>query len=230
MRIKLNFTKSEEFVPFDYQGIINTFIHDSLGRNNKYHDAKSNYCVSNLRGGKKVSGGLSFHKPYIIVTSSDIEFINGVIKGAYGRKLGYGMEFKNIEFMNENFHNGWNYFASLSPIFFKDKNTKRHITIQDENYESELKKHLLNKLNVINDNLKGNEKLNLNGFDVKVPNHKNHKVKKVFVNGIWNFSSTCHVNIKTNAKVAEFIYNIGLGQSTGCGFGTICKTENLKLY
>ena len=67
-------------------------------------------------------------------------------------------------------------------------------------------------------------------FDVKIPEHVNHKVSKVIVKNVLNLANTCHISIHTNKKVAEILYNIGIGQSTGCGFGTIYKTENKTLY
>ena len=50
------------------------------------------------------------------------------------------------------------------------------------------------------------------------------------VKNVINHANQCHISIHTNKKVAELLYNIGLGQSTGSGFGTIYKTENHKTY
>ena len=38
------------------------------------------------------------------------------------------------------------------------------------------------------------------------------------------------VDVKANQEVAETLYNIGLGKSTGYGFGTLYKNENYKKY
>ena len=50
------------------------------------------------------------------------------------------------------------------------------------------------------------------------------------VKNVVNYANSCHINVYTNRKVAELLYNIGLGQSTGSGFGTIYKTENRSFY
>ena len=63
------------------------------------------------------------------------------------------------------------------------------------------------------------------GFIYKIENIETGK----FYIGKKQLMST--TNIKMGKKeLAELIYNIGLGQSTGSGFGTIYKTENHSLY
>ena len=57
-----------------------------------------------------------------------------------------------------------------------------------------------------------------------------NRIKTIMVNNVKNVVNQCQVDIKCNKYVAELIYNLGIGQSTGCGFGTIYKTENRKLY
>ena len=65
---------------------------------------------------------------------------------------------------------------------------------------------------------------------VSIPRHVHHKVKKVLVKNVINKANYCHVSIYTNKEVAKILYHIGLGQSTGSGFGTIYKTENHSIY
>ena len=98
------------------------------------------------------------------------------------------------------------------------------ITLNDENFEGELQRYLINKLSKID------AKLDLSDFEVKIPKNDNHKIKKILVKNVINMANSCHINIHTNKRVAELLYNIGLGQSTGSGFGTIYKTENHHLY
>ena len=50
------------------------------------------------------------------------------------------------------------------------------------------------------------------------------------VKNVINKANQCQISIYTNKKIAELLYNIGIGQSTGSGFGVIYKTENHKLY
>jgi len=50
------------------------------------------------------------------------------------------------------------------------------------------------------------------------------------VKNVINHASSIQISVKTNKAVASKLYNLGLGQSTGSGFGTIYKTENYELY
>ena len=81
MRIKIKFSGANVSLPINNQHIINSFIHRVLGKDNIYHDAKSNYNISSLQGGKWVKGTdrINFNDGYIIVSSKDNEFLNGLI-------------------------------------------------------------------------------------------------------------------------------------------------------
>lgn len=231
MRIKFNFSKNISEVPIHNQALMNSYIHKCLGRNNEYHDAKSNYNISHLYGGKlnRDNGMLAFDKGgYFVVSSQDNEFINKLLMGVLNHQdLFHGMKFAGVDHIKENFVNGWNYFATLSPFIVKRYASMKDysfITLNDENFEGELQRYLINKLSKID------AKLDLSDFEVKIPKNDNHKIKKILVKNVINMANSCHINIHTNKRVAELLYNIGLGQSTGSGFGTIYKTENHHLY
>ena len=231
MRIKINFTPSTSNFTVDNQHIINSYIHKCLGVNNKYHDTKSDYNISHLYGGKfnMLDRTLTFSGGgYIIVSSLDNEFVSKIILGVLSnQELTNGMKFAGIDHIDEKMINGWNHFATLSPFIVKrysDKNTYTFLTLNDDDFEKELKSYLINKISKIN------PKLDLNNFDVRIPRHDSHKVKKVMVKNVMNLANQCHISINCNYKVAELLYNIGIGQSTGSGFGTIYRTENKHIY
>lgn len=233
MRAKIKFTKNNVLVPFNNQSIINSYIHKCLGTNNKYHDTKSNYCISQLYGGKmnENKNGLEFKDgAYIVITSLDTEFINTLFSGIINEKfeLGYGMYFLDIEYIEEKFYDGWNYFSTLSPFIIKkytnnNKNAE-FFTLYDDNFEKIVQQYLIKKISKIN------SKLDLSNFKVEIKKHPKHKVKKIMVKNVVNQANQCQVNIFCSKKVAELIYNYGLGQSTGSGFGTVYKTENHSIY
>lgn len=240
-RIRINFSGTNEEVPFSNIHLVNSYIHRCLGENNEWHDIHSNYCVSCLCGGviNDEGNALNFKKgAYIIVSSTEETFLGKLLLGLFENKyLGYGMEFLNISHISEKFFNGWNHFTTLpnSGILLKNYEGKKRysfLTIEDENFQENLKYYLKNKINKINPDL------DLSNFDINIPNHPSHKVKKIIYkkrkNGkdifISNFASRCHISIFTNKEVAELLYCIGIGQSTGSGFGTIYKTENHHFY
>lgn len=231
MRIKFNFTKNTTPVNINNQSDVNYYIHKCLGENNPYHDAKNDYSISNLQGGKLIKGtkNLQFDNGgFITVTSLNTNFINDIIGGIMSNpQMKWGMVFKSIDFINENFINGWNHFATLSPFIIKkyvDKNTYSFATINDDDFNNIVKNHIVNKLTKIYPGIK------LENFDVQIKSHPSHKVTKVRVKNVLNIGNQCHVSIFTTKDVAEKIYNLGLGQSTGSGFGTIYKTENRSKY
>lgn len=231
MRIKISFSNSSVPVPIQNQSMVNSYFHKCLGENNKYHDAKSNYSLSGLMGGTLDSSTntLTFkNKPYIIVSSLDMEMMNIFILGVLkNQDLGYGMKFAGIDHLNEIFINGWNHFATLSPFLLKtysDKKTYVFDTFKNENFIERVKTHIINKVSKIN------PKLDLSDFDVNIQDNEKHKVKKIFVKNVVNYANQCQISINCKKEVAELLYNIGIGQSTGSGFGTIYKTENHSYY
>jgi CRISPR-associated endoribonuclease Cas6 len=202
-----------------------------LGQNNEYHDNKSNYCISHLYGGKLNPDNISLSFPnggYITATSSDGVFLNKLLIGVINHpNIIHGMTFAGVDYINETFIDGWNHFATLSPFIIKkniDKQTYKFVTLNDDDFALEVKNGLLNKLSKLDPSL------DLSDFDIRIPKHPSHKVKRILVKNVINTANQCHISIHTNRKVAELIYNIGVGQSTGSGFGTIYKTENHNKY
>jgi CRISPR-associated endoribonuclease Cas6 len=230
MRIKLLLSPTNNVLPIQNQHIINSFIHKALGPNNQYHNTKNDYSISSLQGGKliKNTNNISFQNGgYITISSLNNEFIAKLLIGAYTTPFYQDVNVIGMDFIDEQFINGWNHFATLSPFLIKQYQSKSNynfLTLDNPNFQQEVKTYLINKLTKIN------PKLNLTDFDVKINHHPNHKIKKIMVKNVINKANQCQISIHTNKKIAELLYNIGVGQSTGSGFGTIYKTENHKLY
>lgn len=231
MRFKIDFSKNTIPVPISNQHLLNSYIHKCLGKNNKWHNSEGTYSISSLQGGilngdKKT---LSFNSgSYIIVTSLNIEFLNELFNGILNNQdLFNGMKWAGTTPIKENFLNGWNHFATLSPFVIKhyDENGKyKFLTLDDEDFQSKVKDYLIHKIKKLK------KDADLSEFDVLIPKHNSHKVKKVLVKNVINKANQCHISINCSKSIAEFIYSIGLGNSPGSGFGTIYKTENKDLY
>jgi CRISPR-associated endoribonuclease Cas6 len=235
MRIKINFTKNTETVTFVNQHFINSFIHQSLGYGNKYHDTYSDYIVSDLRGGKinKNKSGLDYpNGGFIIVGSMSLEFLENLIDGFSKIKNDFqmhGMKYKNYDFLpEERLFNGINYFKTLSPILLKEQKygqLPHFITIEDDDFTEKLTIQTKKRLSKINPNL------DFTNFNISLSNNKKYnKRKRVFVKNVQNIASLCQLDIYSNRDVAKYIYEYGLGKSTGSGFGCVYKTENGHLY
>lgn len=231
MRIKVNFTKNNISVPINNQHLLNSYIHKCLGKNNEYHDAKNDYSISALMGGKLNidTQTLEFENGgYLVISSHNETFISKILMGIFTNPIfGFGMKFQGVDYLEEKFYDGWNHFTTLSPFLIKeyeDKKKYTFLTLDNENFNPKVKDYLINKISKIN------PELNLEDFDVQINQHPKHKVKKVMVKNVLNKANQCQISIHTNKQVAELLYNIGIGQSTGSGFGTIYKTENHKVY
>lgn len=228
MRIKIKFTKNTEDVPNNLN-VVNSYIHTCLGRNNEYHDAHSNYCISRLLGGEIVNGGKNINYPkggYILVTSLDNEFLNRIIMGVLqNTTLGYGMEFSGIDHISEEFYNGWNYFKTTSAGFLLVNPEGGYYTLQDNNIETKLAEHIKNKFSKIN------PKFDFTDLKVEINVlHPSHKNKTIYSKNVKNISNICQINIHTNKRLAEALYNYGIGKSCGSGFGTVYTTQCVDFY
>lgn len=237
MRIKIIFTANTEKVPNNLS-VVNSYINKCLGINNKYHDRDSDYSISRLLGGIIIDNGQNIEyskRGYILVSSINPEFLNKLILGVFKNKsIGYGMKFQSIEHIQETFYNGWNYFKTTD-MGFMLKKPRDHVDNVDDKYKGYytldncdladvLKKHIINKFSKINPNL------NFSGLEIVIDEHPKHKVKYRYSKHVKNAVNICQININTNKKLAKALYDYGIGQSCGSGFGMIYTTQFHDLY
>ena len=226
-RLKIKLSGTNEILPINNQHLVNSFFHKLLGKENKYHNGQSNYVLSNLRGGEFIGEDkISFKNGgYVMISAHDINILNLVLLGLM-KQINFYKDIRVIGFEylpNEKFYDGINYFKTLSPILLKDKK-RNFITINDSDFAEKLTEQTKRKLTAINSDL------NLSDFNIIVNNHPAHKVKTYFIKKVPNVCSQCQIDIKCNKEVADILYNVGVGNSTGSGFGMIYKTESSHLY
>lgn len=232
MRIKIKFSGVNGNVPFATQANVNSYIHACLGRNNDYHDAKSPYSISSLLGGKmnEAATGLSFdNDAFIVVSSLDTTFMSKLLVGVIShREFAYGMKLADVEHVNEELFDGWNHFTMLTPFMIKKvkspKGRADYWTLDDEGFEQHVRDHIVNKLKKIDPSI------DLTGFELRIPDRPFNKVRRIMVKNVPNFANNCWVSIKSTKHVASMIYHLGLGQSTGSGFGTLCLNRSRDQY
>lgn len=230
MRFKIEFSKNTTPVPIANQSLLNSYIHKCLGKDNKWHDSEAVYSISSIQGGtlNEDKKTLDFKNgAYIIVTSIDLDFLNELSSGVLkNQDFIYGMKWAGTTPIKETFFSGWNHFATLSPFLIKvyDENKKyKFLTLDDDNFQEKVKDYLIHKIKKFKD-------VDLTDFDVLIPKHDSHKVKKIMVKNVINKANQCQISINCSKEIAEFLYSIGIGNSPGSGFGTIYKTENRSLY
>lgn len=232
MRIKLKFSKNITDVPNNLN-VVNSFTHQCWGRNNRLHDAPSDYNISRLLGGYITNGGRSMNYPnggYIIISSVKLEIIEKLINAAFGLndttkvELGYGMNAEEVEYINEEFYNGVNYFKTTTSGFILKKPNGDFYKLGEDDVASALKDQIIRKFGKIYPNL------NLNDLKIEINNHPSHKVERIFSGNGKNYANICQINVHSNKNVAELIYNYGIGQSCGSGFGCVYTTQHKELY
>ncbi len=227
MKLRVEFTKNNEPVPFTYVSNLNGYLHKILGNNNKYHDDLSLYSTSFLHGGKaaKDKKTLDFSKGAIwYISSPDNQFIDNFVRNAYQNiEFAFGMELRSINVIETKLKNDGGFYSirTKSPILLKQKDyvlkRNNYYTYMDSlDFTSTLMKNL-----VIKKAEKFGLKFNADDFDVFFDyEYQTKKIKWIVVKSISNKTSICPILIKTkNSQIAEFIYDIGIGHSTGSGFG-----------
>lgn len=230
MRIKIILSDSTLKIPINNQQMVNSFVHRCLGVNNEYHDVQSNYCVSNIRGCKLNDDRktLSTIKPFIIVSSNDGNFLNKLLSGiSSNNSFGYGINVIGFEFINEELYDGFNLFKTLTPILLREKmenGKKRTITVFDDDFIPKLKQSIVRKLKTID------KDVDLTDFDIQLAKKSLKKTKMEYIKDVSSVGSLCDLVVYSNKKVADMIYNCGIGQSTGSGFGTVYEYKNHKIY
>ncbi len=217
MRIYLELKSQGLEIPFDHQPLMVGTIYKWLGRS-ILHDRVSLYSFSRLEGGKMLNNNLIFNNScsfFISAYEDSIikKLVAGILKDT---DMFYGLKVSNIYLMEDPNLTKRELFFPASPIFIKRRVEDKieHFLFDHPLAGEYLKQTLLTKMKNagIND-----ETLELNFFN------KNRKGQRKLVryNGINNIASLCPVVIHGKPETKLFAWNVGLGNSTGIGFGAI---------
>ena len=219
MRIQIKTTSNIEPVPFDYQQKMVGAIHKWIGKNS-IHDKISLYSFSWLNGAKVKDGYLQFsHGATFFLSFYDEDVIKQIIKTILNDPVMFcGMSVIDIRIDDEPDLNQRDLFYCASPILIKRKledGTIKQYNYTDSQANQFLKETLLSKMRVAG--LEEDKSLEIN-FDTS---SVRKKLKLVRYHGIGNKASLCPVIIKGKPSTKLFAWNVGLGNSTGIGFGAI---------
>jgi CRISPR-associated endoribonuclease Cas6 len=217
MRIHLKIQTTSKVVPFDHQPLLTGAIHKWLGWNDE-HGKVSLYSFSQLEGGKASSSGLRFERGTTFFFSSyNPELIKRMVAGIQADPtLFEGMTVTEIIIQEEPDLSHRELFFIASPIFIKRKVGEKieHILFNDQRANSCLIETLQTKMNeagIVDDSM-----------DISFnTTAQNAGTKMITYNGIQNKANWCSVFIKGKPETKLFAWNVGLGNSTGIGFGAI---------
>ena len=219
MRLKLKITKNKTIISFNYQQKLVGTIHKWFGQNNQ-HGQPSLFSFSLLQGAELVQKGFDFPAGAVLYFSStDNNLLTKIYKGIKtDPTLFNGMKVYEIDMISEPAFRNRERFILLSPIFFKKniegRNKPKHYTYEDDEVDNLLtiatQKRLEN--NGIQD-----ETLKIT-FD---RNYLGKKTKVINYRGIGNKTSVCPIIVEGKFETMEFLWNNGIGHSTGIGFGCL---------
>ena len=217
MRIILKTSPTAELVPFDYQKSLVGVFHKWLGEN-QIHDEISLYSLSWLHGGKGTNNGLSFKTGGEWHISAYEPFLlKRLIKGIQDDpEISFGMEVTNITIVGApNFRESEKFYLN-SPVFVKRNENGRirfflHNDKETDQLMTQTMMAKLKKAGVDHEGLKIS-------FDKA---YHNPKTKKITFGGIDCRASFCPVIIKGTPEQLAFAWSVGVGNSTGIGFGAL---------
>lgn len=217
MRLNLLLTRNKTIVPFDYQSCQVGALHKWLGEND-LHDSMSLYSFSWLNNGKKNQNGLDFPNGAIwSINFHDVHMVKAMIAGVHAdNKFSFGMNVLEISIQNNPNFGTEHIFNVGSPIFIKqtiDKQQKFYFFNDPESTR------------LLTDTLKSKlRKAGLNADGVKVEfldNYPDAKTKMCTYKGIKNIASVCPIKITGSPEQIAFAWDVGVGNSTGIGFGSL---------
>ena len=219
MRIYLKISPNKVPVPFNYQQKLVGVIHKWIG-NNRIHDSISLYSFSWLNGGKKVDNALDFSNgATMFISFHNNDVIKTIIRSILDNPdMFCGMSVEDITISRYPNLSKRELYYCASPIFIKrtltDDNIKQYV-FNDSEANSLLKETLETKMKAAG--IEKDETLDIQ-FDVA---YLKKRLKLINYHGINNKASLCPVIIKAKEETKRFIWDVGLGNCTGIGFGAV---------
>jgi CRISPR-associated endoribonuclease Cas6 len=217
MRIFIKILANNSLIPFNYQHLLTGAIHKWWGVN-KWHNETSFYSFSSLIGGQKNGDKLLFTgSTGFFFSAHEKRMITDLIKGIQLDPLiNFGLTVSEIKICKTPKFRTKEIFFAQSPIFIKRKieNREVHFTYNQPEANQLLTETLISKL----------KKAGIPHEGVKIEFDKKYngaKTKLVYYNKIGNKTNICPVIIEGTVEQIEFAWNVGVGNSTGIGFGAI---------
>jgi len=217
MRLHLKIRAKKVTIPYDHQALLTGTIHKWL-KHNEYHGNLALFSFSRLKGAKAVANGLYFdNETAFFISVHENGMLKKIIQSIQDDPdMFNGLSVEELIIQEDPDLNNIEHFLPASPIFIKRKiNDKiEHILFTDPDAGQYLKETLLTKMKTVGIS---DDALQIS-FD---QSHSNAGIKLITYNGIGNKASWCSVFIKGKPETKLFAWNVGLGNSTGIGFGAI---------
>ncbi len=220
MKINLDIQGDNTIIPFAHQHLLVGTIHKWLGPND-IHGESGLFSFSWMNGGKTIKGmpGIIFEQfASMSIGAHDVDllkrFIDGIQKDP---KMFNGLIVREITIVSDPDLSEREIFFPASPIFLKEKQSLKgykHILYSDPQANQ-----------VLTDSFRA--KLKSAGIDDSeaiaefAPMEGKAQEKLITYRDVKNKTSWCPVRLIAKPESKLLVWNAGLGNSTGIGFGAI---------
>jgi CRISPR-associated endoribonuclease Cas6 len=219
MRIHLRTTPNKELVSFNYHHKLAGMLHKWLGKND-LHGNPALYSFSWLLNAKTTENGLNFPAgARLFISFYDDIYLEQVVKSILNdTEMCFGMNVMDMTVEENPDLTNKTLFQCASPIFIRRYEEDKDIHYTYENKESGkfMRETLFRKMELAG--LSKDENLKIS-FDASATNVR---TKIIDYKGVKNRVNLCPVIIEGKPETKVFAWNVGLGNSTGIGFGAIC--------
>ncbi|MGQ1910807.1 CRISPR-associated endoribonuclease Cas6 [Marinifilum sp. RC60d5] len=223
MRIHIKTTASKQTIEFNHLHLLTGTIHKWFGKN-EFHDSISLYSFSNLTGGKATKNGLDFpNGASFFISCWNNEQAKLLITGIQNNpELFFGLKVTEIVLQENPDLATKSNFQVGSPIYIQrnlENGRKRFYYFDDKESPDLLAETLTSKM--ISAGLAKDESLKIT-FDQNYCKKSTKKINYKRGNQITQIRANwCPVIIEGKPETKIFAWNVGLGNSTGIGFGAI---------
>lgn len=218
MRLYLKLSKNKETIPFNYQHLLTGVIHKWIGNKNTEHGKMSLYSFSWLQNTKKKEEGIYLTPDsYFFISAFEQNLIKLILSGILKDSAMFnGIFVKDVQITEAPYFESKQKFYLGSPAFIKRKENgkEHHVLYTDERSNKYLTETLQNKLN--------NAGISSDGIKIEFDKEFfTPKTKLIDYNGIQNRTNMCPVIIEGTPEQIAFAWDVGIGNSTGIGFGSL---------
>ena len=218
MRIYLKLSKSKKQLPFNYQPYLTGALHKWIGSENELHEGVSLYSFSWLQDVNVNSNGINVtDRSYFFISAFDDGLIKRIISGIINDPcLCFDIHVTDVEIAEEPTFLNKHTFLVASPVFIKRRfeNKIKHLVYSDADSKQYLTETLQKKLLLAG--------LDPRGVGVAFEaSFSSPRVKLIRYKAVDNRVSICPVVVEGTPEQIAFAWNVGVGNSTGIGFGAL---------
>lgn len=220
MRLHLTTNSSRRMLSYNYQNRLTGAIHKWLGPDNPYHGQSALFSFSLLNGGESVEGqGMRFPRgARWFISAFHPEFIKRLMQGILRDPvITEDLAVREMIIQEEPDFGQAHIFRVGSPVLVKHRlpdNSTHHCVFSEEAADALLTETLRGKLI--------HAGLSADGLRVEFRrDHPGARAKVLHYNTIKNRVNFCPVAISGSPEQLAFAWNVGVGHSTGIGFGSL---------